>query len=172
MGNFIDMAAVLAPESRIEGYLATHAEEGSAQVVAQESDRALVIYDDSSGDFARIRRISKELSTTAFALHIHDDDLWLYELYSNGNLVDRFNAHPHYWQKLSAAEAATWKGSPSAIVAHWPGVSADQISRYLRPREEAKSDAREKAYQDDEFESWDCWQVCDFLRKLGAPYPG
>lgn len=118
MGNFIDMAAVLVPKARVEAYLATQTVDGAAQCVAREPDRTLVIYDESSGDFGRIRRLSKEMSAVAFALHIHDDDLWLYELYSSGEMIDRFNASPHYWKALGDEEAATWRGSSAAIVAH------------------------------------------------------
>lgn len=28
-----------------------------------------------------------------------------------------------------------------------------------------------KAYPDDEFGMGDCWQMADFMRKLGLPYP-
>lgn len=171
MGHFIDMAAVLAPPERVGAYLAEHPEDGSAACVSKEMDKTLVIYKVSSGDFGRVRRLSQELRVAVFALHLHDDALWLYELYASGVLMDRFNPIPHYWEELSEEETASWRGKPEIVAAYWPGVSVRQIERYLCTRDDSTEDADVKAYGDDEFGVHDCWQVCDFLRKLGTPYP-
>jgi hypothetical protein len=58
------------------------------------------------------------------------------------------------------------------LAKHWPGLAADSVRQYLRHRDpDGDASSTGKAYPDDEFESWDCWQLTDFLRKLGTPYP-
>ena len=171
MGNFIDMAAVLAPESLVTKYLSAHPDSGPAGCVAVSDDRTLILFGDATGDFKRISRISLDLGTTVFALHIHDDDLWMYELYKSGEQIDQFNSIPDYWEEISTEERERWKGNADLIVQNWPGVAKEDIERYLVAHDPAGFNGEEKAYPSDEFESYDAWQVCDFLKKLGTPYP-
>ena len=81
MGGFIDMAAVLSPRDRVIQYLATTKGDGAATSFPSAIDRTFVMYEEATGDFERIRKLSEALGVFAFALHIHDGDLWLYEFY-------------------------------------------------------------------------------------------
>ncbi len=170
MGNFIDVAAVLAPPDRVRAALATLG--ADAGCISIQADRTLVLYSKSTGDFGRVRELSRTLGTAAFACHIHDDDLWLYEFYLAGELTDQFNTCPDYSEELGLEQKATWRGNAELLAQHWPGLSAAAVSRYLRWDEgEDDDDLDEKAYPDDEFAFSDCWQMTDFLRRLGTPYP-
>lgn len=102
--------------------------------------------------------------------------MWIYELYVAGELKDHFNTIPEYWAELNDEDKASWKGDASVLAAHWRearAVSAYLINWHEDVDEEAYMDVDNeiKAYPDDEFAIGDCWQLTDFLRKLGTPYP-
>ncbi len=116
------------------------------------------------------RFLSASLGVPAIFLHIHDEDLWMYMLYSGGELIDQFNPLPDYWREIPAEERAAWKGDARIFAAYWPGVSQSSIERYLVPWD-FNHPRGVKAYPDDEYEVRDCWQLRDFMRKLGVAYP-
>lgn len=119
---------------------------------------------DKSSEF-----ISRELSAPVFSFHIHDGDLWMYILYVDGQIVDQFNPIPDYWdENISDAEIQNWKGDAS-VVAKYIGQSPNKIDKYLT-RWDLEAEGNEKAYNDDEFGNED-WQLLDFLRRCGLPYP-
>lgn len=167
MGEFIDMAAVAADSEVVKDYLGA----GYPGVILGKAGKTLVIYGDSTGDFSRITEMSLKLGVTAFAFHIHDGDFWMYQLYQNGKLIDQFNPIPDYWGAVSPEEKAQWAGKATIISENWPGVEVDQIEKYLISHDSPGFDSEKEVYPDDEFEPWDAWQVCDFLKKLGTPYP-
>jgi len=169
MGNFIDLAAVLAPADRVRGVLDALGSDAGCHSVLP--DRTLVLYDEATGDMEPIQSLSRELGTAAFACHIHDDDLWIYEFYVSGTLIDKFNTIPSYWKPLTPSQEAEWKGNADLLASHWPGLDADSVRRYLQNQGQQDDIASGTAYPDDEFEYGDCWQLTDFLRKLGTPYP-
>ena len=169
MGEFIDLAAVLVPVDDVRTALRKLASE--AKCYSTQSDRTLVIYDDATGDFVRVQALSQELKAATFACHIHDGDLWLYEFYLCGKLADKFNSLPSHWGELPPEQEAEWKGDADLLSRHWPNLNADSIRLYLRDETESLDDLNSKAYPDDKFAYGDCWQLTDFLRKLGTPYP-
>ena len=172
MGHFIDMAAVLKPLAEVEEYFARFPEADGVECVPGLPDRTLVIYGESTGNFERVSRLSAGLNGVAMALHIHDDDLWLYELYAAGVLQDCFNTIPDYWQEIDEEEQRKWQGNAAILAAHWTGLDPASVSRYLVPLADDPPAPGTRAYPDDAFEYGDCWQVTDFLRRLGTPYPG
>jgi len=120
---------------------------------------------DKSSEF-----ISRELSAPVFSFHIHDGDLWMYVLYVNGQVVDQFNPIPDYWaDNLTDEEIASWKGDASIVTKHIPGLGTTKIDKYLT-RWDLDAEENSKAYEDDEFENED-WQLLDFMKKCGLPYP-
>ena len=172
----MDLAAVLAPEDTVNAYLKTSGQSSPAGCLSTQPDRTLVIYEESTGDFTRIQEISAKLGVPVFALHVHDDDLWLYEFYVDGELKDRFNTIPEYWQELCDEEKASWKGNAQILATHWKDLKPEDISAYLINWHEGlgEDDDMEdgiNAYPDDEFPIGDFWQLTDFLKKLGTPYP-
>ena len=67
-------------------------------------------------------------------------------------------------------ERELWAGNAEAVTRHWPGVEAKDIENYLVTWD-LDQEEPDKAYDDDEFDYHDCWQVVDFMRKLGLEYP-
>ncbi|MBK7443272.1 MAG: hypothetical protein WBP43_05985 [Chitinophagales bacterium] len=114
--------------------------------------------------------ISKELKTSVFSFHIHDGDLWMYVLYSDGEIVDQFNPIPDYWDNdISDEEIESWKGNAFEIAKYIPGLNSKEIENYIT-RWDLDSEENNKAYPDDEFTNED-WQLLDFMKKLKLPYP-
>jgi hypothetical protein len=140
-------------------------------VIGESNGNVTVVYPERFYDWQPLSAsLSKSLNAPVFFLHIHDGDLWMYELYVQGNMADRFNPIPAYWSEdLSESEIQTWRGNP-AIVARWcPGVTEESIKAYL-VRWDLENPNLGKAYEDDEFGFID-WQLTDFMRKLRLRYP-
>jgi hypothetical protein len=117
--------------------------------------------------------LSRTIAKPVFSFHIHDGDLWMYQLFANGEVVDRFNPVPDYWEELEEDERALWRGSADAVAKHVPGLDSSAISKYLNfwGNEVLESPERRKAYPDDEFFIGDDWQLVDFMKRLGLTYP-
>ena len=121
-------------------------------------------WDDSS------RFISAELNAPVFSFHIHDGDLWMYIMFVNGEPVDQFNPVPDYWEEhISEEEIESWKGSAETISQHVKYIKKQDIENYL-VRWDLDAEEGVKAYPNDEFGQED-WQLLDFMKKLGFPYP-
>jgi len=112
--------------------------------------------------------LSRQLGVPAFSFHIHDGDFWMFTLFADGQVVTRFNAMPHYFDPEE--DAASWRGDPQVVARLVPGVSAENIENYL-VQWDFDYTALGKAYPDDEFKYGDCWQLCDFMKRLGLNYP-
>jgi hypothetical protein len=115
--------------------------------------------------------ISKDLNATVFSLHIHDEDLWMFQMYHNGENITRFNPLPDYWEEdITTEEVNYWLGDADLISQYIPGLEPASIQKYLR-RWDWDEEGEEKAYPEDEFGFGDCWQVVDFMAKVGLEYP-
>ncbi len=115
--------------------------------------------------------LSRALHSPVFSLHIHDEDLWMYSLFSEGEEVDRFNPIPDYWSDaMSQEECDLWAGDAGEVARVWPGARAEEIRDYL-VRWDLDDEAPGKAYPDDRHTLLDCSQVIDFMRRLGLEFP-
>lgn len=177
MGMFLSMAAVDSGVDDVGKALEAIEEEGSIEEFSMPGgmecpdDRILLMFDDYCSCGTEVcKELSRRLGKAVFHLHIHDGDLWMYELFVNGKDMDRFNTMPGYWEDISDEERDRWKGNASVICANWSGVNPSDIEKYLVFYAEGQ-DSETKAYETDEFPQWDCWQVTDFMAKLGVPYP-
>jgi len=117
--------------------------------------------------------LSAQLNKPVFSFHIHDGDLWMYLLYENGVVIDQFNPIPDYWNELDEEERDSWRGNAAELVRRIPGLSEEQISKYLVQwgDDVLESEERKKAYPTDQFYYGDDWQLVDFMGKLGLDYP-
>ena len=117
------------------------------------------------------RHLSSSLHAPVFSFHIHDEDLWMFVLFDNGEEVAQFNPLPDYWDdNISDEERLAWSGNAASIAARLPGLSPEAISPYLRHCDLDDEDPG-KSFPDDEFPYHDCWQMCDFLKRIGLRYP-
>ena len=172
MGLFLQMGAVTAPAEDTRDALRRIAPDLSIELVPGNDGKTLVMFPEyADGVSETCRKASDELSCPVFYLHVHDGDLWLYELFDCGHDVDRFNTDPDYWGEISAAERSRWQGNPEVIAQVWPEIEEGDVRRYLVDHSRGDFDPDAKAYATDKFSYWDCWQLSDFMAKLGVPYP-
>ena len=187
MGLFLAMSGVAnSTKAAVEDALRAYATErgGTLETVGQSDDpsEALLIAQLGNhvtvmypGEFVQwddaSQHLSRTLGTFVFSLHIHDEDLWMYILFSKGEQVDQFNPIPDYWsEKMSEAEMQEWAGRAAVVGMHWPDLEPETIGNYLFDWD-LDDEEPDKAYPDDEFTFNDCWQVTDFMRRLGLAYP-
>jgi hypothetical protein len=116
------------------------------------------------------RRLSNQLKTAVFSLHIHDGDLWMLYAYDNGKEVSWFNSYPDYWFDLEEAEQARCVGD-AAVIARLANLPMESIQNYFVLRNHEASLPAGKAYESDEYENCDPWQMLDFMRRVGLPFP-
>ena len=94
----------------------------------------------------------------------------MYLLFFNGEVVDQFNPIPDYWDdKVSDEEIESFKGNAKTIAKYVSGIQPSDIEKYL-VRWDLEAEENDKAYPEDEFTQED-WQLIDFMKKLGLPYP-
>jgi hypothetical protein len=117
------------------------------------------------------RHLSIRLPWPCVLLHFSDDVVWSYDLFQGGQVLDSYSSSPNYFAKASDDEALRLKGRPEVICANWPGVTVENIARYLTNKELLPSGSQSKAYDTDKSSECDAWQLCDFMRKLGLEYP-
>lgn len=114
--------------------------------------------------------LSKQLNTPVFAFHIHDEDMWMFRLFQAGQEIARFNLIPDYWGDLTEPERSSWFPDPKIVAAAVPGANSEVLAKYLV---EWNFDGNDQgpAVPGDRYCRDDCWQLCDFLERLGFVYP-
>lgn len=188
MGLFLSMSGIVgakkeAVESALRSFADLHSgefrqqadkstEESDTLVLCETGGNCSILYPSDFFDWDEASAyISAQLGTAVFSFHIHDEDLWMFDLFVNGESVARFNPLPDYWDdEISEAERESWAGDAEAVAAHVPGVSAEAVRPYLKFWTCEDEDPG-KAFPDDEFGYEDCWQLCDFLKRVGLLYP-
>lgn len=63
-----------------------------------------------------------------------------------------------------------WAGDAGLIARVWPAVEVEEVRNYL-VRWDLDDDEPGKAYSVDRFHFRSCFQLIDFMRKLGLAYP-
>lgn len=117
------------------------------------------------------QHLSTELNVPVFSFHIHDEDLWMFVLFDRGKQVAQFNPLPEYWDdSISVEDRAFWSGDAEAIALRISSVSATAIKPYFK-HWDFEDENPGKAFPNDRFAYQDCWQLCDFMEKLGLNYP-
>ena len=147
-------------------------EEPNTLVLLEDGSRCSVLYPWGFLEWDEASRyLSSQLGAPVFSFHIHDEDLWMFVLFDKGEQVAQFNPLPEYWDdSISYEERASWSGDAATIASHVPGVTADAIRPYLR-HWDLDEEEPGKALPDDQFHFHDCWQMCDFLKRVGLAYP-
>ena len=147
-------------------------EEPNTLVLVEDGSGCSVLYPWGFFDWdAASQYLSSELGASVFSFHIHDEDLWMFVLFNKGEQVAQFNPLPEYWDdNISEEERVSWSGDAATIASHIPGVAVETIRRYLKHWDFDEENPG-KAFPEDRFHFQDCWQMCDFLKRLGLTYP-
>jgi hypothetical protein len=141
-------------------------------VLLKENSTCSILYPEGFFDWDEASQyLSAQLGVPVFSLHIHDGDLWMFILFDKGVPVTQFNPQPEYWDgSISKADRAAWAGDAAQIAACLPGTQPETLAPYLRHWDFNEEDPG-KAFPDDQYHYYDCWQMCDFLRRVGLRYP-
>lgn len=147
----------------------------SAQCSYRKSERGSTVLfnEDCCGYEELAMELSENLSSPVLLLYIYDEDFWGYYFYEKGVELDRFSPMPDYFEDCTPQERQRCAGN-SALLARYFSVEQESIKRYLTQWTSDMviqyEEDEERAYPDDEFGQCDCWQMADFMRKLGFPY--
>jgi len=141
-------------------------------VMGQHLNNTTIVYPNYFEEWdAASAFLSKDLKTSVFSFHIHDEDLWMFELFHHGERVAQFNPLPDYWEEdLSEEELEAWRGDAQAVSQFVTGVDPASLEKYF-VRWDWEDEGEVKAYPSDEFGYGDCWQLVDFMEKVGLVYP-
>ncbi|MEY8327820.1 hypothetical protein AALB81_00570 [Lachnospiraceae bacterium 48-33] len=102
-------------------------------------------------------------------LYIYDGDFWGYTLYDKGEEIDDFSTMPDYF--IKSDNKTENSADHAARIAECFRVSEDAIKNYLIAWTDEMMDNEEcRAYSNDISSYGDCWQMTDFMDKLGFPY--
>jgi hypothetical protein len=186
MGLFLNLSGVIGASSdEVSKVLAAYAAANAGEfalvqgttddqnigVMAQQGSNTSVFHPSGLDHWFELsQELSLRLQKPVFSFHIHDEDFWLYYLFHKGQEVGHFNPVPEYWGIMSSEEKQIWAGDAQLISDLVPGVYPSSIEKYLVEWDVSK-EVQEKAYPQDEYLIGDCWQMCDFMKKIGLPYP-
>jgi hypothetical protein len=128
-------------------------------------------------DYLVCMKIGERLSIPWLELRVQEGSLWDYSLYAGSRHLDDFSTLPEYWGQGEEWNA-TQRGNPRLLARTWE-IRQNDIEGYLRAwgyEEDAEEGTfrtllQGKAYEQDEFEYGDIWQMFDMLRALGAVNP-
>lgn len=139
-----------------------------------------VPYEPGMEEFSE--RVGELTEKSWLRLRIQEGTLWDYELVdsSGSQSLDTFSVCPEYWNypEVDPAHVAEWKGKPDVLAKAFD-VPLETIEHYLvhwgyqdNGEDECYTYVRQgKAYPDDESGYGECYQVFDFLRRLGGSEP-
>lgn len=130
----------------------------------------VLLNDSCTGYETLAQALSADLQGPVLLLYIFDEDFWGYYFYDAGQELDVFSPLPDYFEEVSDSERQRSAGN-STLIARYFQVAEETIANYLVLWEDAVFSAAAKAYPDDEYEQGYCWQMADFMRRLGYPYP-
>lgn len=112
--------------------------------------------------------VSRGLDGTAMLCYIYDDDFWGYELYHRGEWVDTFWTVPDCFQPVDPRLLRHSQEERARLLARHFQAEAAEVREYLVPWTQADLDGDgELAYPGDASPRGDCWQLGDFLHRLG-----
>jgi WD40 repeat protein len=71
--------------------------------------------DDAASSETLAAKISESLKVYALDLSVHDSDIFFYNFYLNGRLIDEYSSSPDYFEKVSSTEHERLKGKPEVF---------------------------------------------------------
>ncbi len=121
-------------------------------------------------------------------LFIYDDDEWGYFYYDGDMQKDSFSVCPREGmeeleleqlrleqlklEQLKSEQIKPEQPNASAeFIAKQFHINVNEIVNYYRIWTDELIEDEQAAYEDDEYTYGDCWQIADFMRKLGFPFP-
>ncbi|HEY2461977.1 MAG TPA: ankyrin repeat domain-containing protein [Candidatus Acidoferrum sp.] len=111
----------------------------SRAVLTDPQNGWITVYDEKSEsqDIEVIRSLTKNLSsklkTAVFAIVVHDSDIFVYLVYKNGQLLDRFDSKPDHFGPVGDAQKKEWVGNLDKLLSFAKkGTSVRDLQRVLK----------------------------------------
>lgn len=128
-----------------------------------------ITFNDDIPSLEFLAALSIKTDAPLLFLYIYDEDFWGYTLYDKGEEIDDFSTMPDYFIERDYKTDNSLEHA--ARIAECFSVSEDAIKNYLIAWTDEMMDKEEsRAYSDDIASYGDCWQMTDFMEKLGFPY--
>ena len=128
-----------------------------------------VLFNDWCTGYGHLaENLSKETGRAVLLLYIYDDDFWGYFFWENGIELDNFAPLPDYFGE---EETIPDLSGNAALIASRFNIPEEVAARYLITWSLDDLEGEKRAFDDDEFCIGDCWQMADFMAKLGWNYP-
>jgi len=127
----------------------------------------ILFNENCCGYDALAKGLSEKTGLAVMLLYIYDEDFWGYFFYENGTELDRFTPMPDYFG--NAPDGPDASGNCALIASRFE-IPEETAAAYLFPWTDEDMEGERKAFDDDEFCVGDCWQMADFMSKLGWPY--
>lgn len=138
---------------------------------AQSYEGTQVLIEGDCLGFAALARALSDLSENpVMLLYIYDGDFWGYDFYG-GKEEDHFRTRPDSFGPVSPREKQRLSGDPAALSGWLPTWDTGMMRRYLVHWSDLDEETMEEtACPDDRFPYGDCWQMTDFMARLGFPW--
>ena len=138
---------------------------------AQSYEGTQVLIEGNGPGFATLARALADLSENpVMLLYIYDGDYWGYDFYG-GQEEDHFSTRPDCFGPVSPREKQRLSGNPAALSGWLPTWDTAMMRRYLVHWSDLDEAAMEEtACPGDRFTYGDCWQMTDFMARLGFPW--
>lgn len=141
----------------------------SEKCVFVNSDKSvLIIFNEEANlDEVLIKILSKEICAPVMFIYIYDNDGWGYFYCEDGVIKDFFSVCPE-----AARDTSPKKYKHSAkFIAKQFHINVNKIINYFKIWTDELIEDEVVAYEDDEFVYGDCWQMADFMKRLGILFP-
>ncbi len=138
---------------------------------AQNFEGTQVLMEGDCLGFATLAKTLADLSENpVMLLYIYDGDFWGYDFYG-GKEEDHFRTRPDAFGPVSPREKQRLSGNPAALSGWLPTWDTEMMGRYLVHWSDLDEEAMEEtACPGDQFPYGDCWQMTDFMARLGFPW--
>ncbi|MBO4998054.1 MAG: hypothetical protein J6D02_08660 [Lachnospira sp.] len=174
MGLFLDLAilpgctkeqAIKAVKEAADANDKFYIEPAKCQYIEQSNGSVILFNEGIVGYNSLAACLSIAINGKVLYPYIYDDDFWGYYFYDKGQELDSFMAEPDYFGEEQMGGTGN-----AELIAKSFGVPRESIEKYLMPWSEEMYEEEAFAYEEDESGYCDCWQMADFMGKLGYPY--
>ena len=142
MGGFYSNITLKGPEqSAVAKTL-----QGRAAIVTPQINYCTVVYDsvcdnqDADEMSELTSRLSRELRCAAWVILVHDDDVFWYRLYLNGQLADEYNSCPSYFDFGSSEISGPSGGDAKKLCDAFRPGQQQEVENILRKPGAAQGD--------------------------------
>ena len=138
---------------------------------AQNFEGTQVLMEGDCLGFATLAKALADLSENpVMLLYIYDGDFWGYDFYG-GKEEDHFRTRPDAFGPVGPREKQRLSGNPAALSGWLPTWDMEMMRRYLVHWSDLdEEELEETACPGDQFLYGDCWQMTDFMARLGFPW--